>query len=370
MKKILRIVVALALLAPAPVRAAGGADPYGFLLLDSNARAAALGGAYTALGSGAGALAYNPAGLARTERNEVSFMHSQYFQGVTQDFLNVASPVGLGASLNYLSFGDVQQTTLANPGGTGLGDTTLSDLALGAGYGRKLTEDLALGGGAKYIRETIDQTPRDNIAFDLGVLYAVPRLRGLSLGAALQNMGPTVSYDQARENQPLTWRLGGAYRRDWLGASHALALDVVKERNDSAHVSVGVETLVRKALALRLGYNQSNDAGVGITAGVGWQIRDFGFDYAIVPFGPLGYSHRLSVAFRWGGKIAAPAALPSPEGAPAVSSGTATGAVAPALSAPTAAAPIMPAASSAASPVPAAVDKEPPAPPPPSPSRP
>ena len=306
--------MALALLAPVPLRASGGADPYGFLLLDANARAAALGGAYTALGTGAGSLAYNPAGLARTESNEVSFMHNQYFQGVTQEYLNLASPLGLGASLNYLSFGDVQRTTLDHPAGDGLGQTSLSDLALGLGYGRKLTDDLSVGVGGRYIREVIDQTPRDNASFDLGGHYVVPRLSGLSVGAAVQNMGPTVSYDQAQENQPLTWRLGGAYRRDWLGASHALALDVVKERNDSAYVSVGVETRVLKMLALRLGYNQSNDAGVGITAGIGCRIHDFDFDYAIVPFGALGYSNRLSVAFRWGGATskAVPEAAPAP----------------------------------------------------------
>jgi opacity protein-like surface antigen len=301
MKRTLGMVFALALLAPPPVRAAGGADPYGFLFLDSNARAAAMGGAYTALGSGAGVLAYNPAGLAGAERNEVSFMHNQSFQGVTQDFLDYSSPRGWGASLNYLSFGDVKETTLAEPAGVGLGQTSLSDLALGLGYGRKLTEALSVGAGAKYIREVIDRTARDNASFDLGVLYAVPRLRGLSVGAALQNMGQTVSYDQAHENQPLTWRLGGAYRRDWLGASHALALDVVKERNGSAHVSLGVESMAFKAMALRLGYDQGNDAGVGMTAGVGWRRRDFGLDYAIVPFGPLGYSHRMSATFRWGG---------------------------------------------------------------------
>jgi len=313
MKGTLGIVFALALLAP-PLRAAGGADPYGFLLLDSNARAAALGGAYTALGSGAGVLAYNSAGLARTERDEVNFMHNQYFQGITQEYLNYASPSGLGASVNYLSFGDVPQTTVNNQTGTGLGDTTLSDLSLGVGYGRRLTEDLSVGGGAKYIRETIDQTPRDNVAFDLGAHYVIPWLRGLSVGAAVLNMGPTVTYDQASENQPLTWRLGGAYQRDWLGASHALALDVVKERNDSAYVSVGVETRVLKVLALRLGYNQSNDAGVGITAGIGVRVHDFDFDYAIVPFGTLGYSNRASVGYRWGGPTAKtpPAAKASP----------------------------------------------------------
>ncbi len=372
MKKIIGLVIASALLAPAFVQAGGGADAYQFLLLDSNARAAAMGGAYTVLGTGAGALGYNPAGLARTERDEASFMHNQYFQGITQEYLDFASPLGLGASVNYLSFSDVQQTTLNNTSGSGLGDTSLSDLALSAGYGRRLTEDFSVGGGAKYIRETIDQTPRDNVAFDLGAHYVISRLRGLSVGAAVQNMGPAVTYDQAHENQPLTYRLGGAYQLDWLGASSALALDVVKERNDAATVSAGVETRVLKVLALRLGYNQSNDAGVGITAGIGVRVHDFDFDYAIVPFGTLGYSNRASVGYRWGGPTAKTPPMAKASPVPAIVPTAPSAAVPPSepqtllIANPPATAPIIaPGVSSGTISAPSA-----PAPQPPSPSRP
>ncbi|MCX5797685.1 MAG: PorV/PorQ family protein [Elusimicrobia bacterium] len=300
MKRLLAVSVVLSWLAPARVLAAAGADTEAFLLMDSNARAAAMGGAYTALASGAGALDYNPAGLSNTGRHEVSFMHNQHFQGITQEFLHYASPRGWGATLNQLSFGDVPVTTLAAPDG-GLGQTTLTDLALGAGYGFKVGGGLSVGVGGKYIRETLDSTTRDDAAFDFGALYAVPLLRGLSLGAALQNLGQTVRYDQASENQPLVFRLGGSYGREWLGASHTLSLDVIRERNDTAYLAVGVETVILKALALRLGYNQGNDAGVGMTAGVGYEIQNFSFDYAIVPYGSLGYSNRAAVTFRWGG---------------------------------------------------------------------
>jgi hypothetical protein len=61
-----------------------------------------------------------------------------------------------------------------------------------------------------------------------------------------------------------------------------------------------METLVLKVLALRLGYDQSNNAGVGITAGIGCRVHAFDFDFAIVPFGSLRYSNRASVGYRWG----------------------------------------------------------------------
>ncbi len=297
-----KIIFVLALLVPSRGLAAGGADPYAFLLLDSNARAAAMGGAYTSLASGTGALNYNAAGLSRTARHEVSFMHNQYFQGITQEFLHYASPYGWGVSFNQLSFGKVSVTTLDAPDGSGMGDTTMNDLALGTGYGLKLGESLSVGAGAKYIRETIDATTRNNVAFDLGALYAVPAMKRLSFGAAMQNLGQTVRYDRVKENQPLMFRLGGSYVREFLGASHTLSIDIIKERSDSAYAAVGVETVVLKTLDLRLGYNQSNDAGPGITAGVGYEISDLVFDYSIVPYGHLGCSHRMALSFRWGGE--------------------------------------------------------------------
>jgi hypothetical protein len=53
-------------------------------------------------------------------------------------------------------------------------------------------------------------------------------------------------------------------------------------------------------MSLRLGFGTRNDAGPGITAGVGWALRDFDLDYAFVPYGDLGVSHRLSVTWRFG----------------------------------------------------------------------
>jgi hypothetical protein len=54
-----------------------GAEPFAFLQLDSSARSAALGGAYTALASDANALQYNPGGLGMVRQNEAQFMYNQ-----------------------------------------------------------------------------------------------------------------------------------------------------------------------------------------------------------------------------------------------------------------------------------------------------
>jgi len=304
-------VISLALARPC-LAASAGAEPFDFLFLDANARPVALGGAYTALAADANALLYNPAGLAKVRLNEATFMHNQYLQGVTQEYAGFASAKGWGANVNYLSFGDVQRTTLSNPEGLGLGQATLTDLAFGAGYARAVTASLALGAGLKYIRETIDKTTAKCLAADVGGLYAVPVLRGLSLGIALQNLGPTARFQGAKENLPLNLRTGAAYVFKVRGHGNAISLDVTKERSQGALVAAGWESRVVEPLAVRLGFNTRNDAGLGISGGFGCFFRWGSIDYAFVPMGEMGNAHRISATLRWAAAPARAKAAPAP----------------------------------------------------------
>ncbi len=300
MRNIRAIVLCVLSLACAqPCWAGAGAEPFDFLFLDANARPVGMGGAYTALATDANALLYNPAGLGQVKRNEATFMHNAYMQGINQEYAAYASPHGWSANLNYLSFGDVPKTTISNPAGSGLGQTTLTDMALGLGYGRKIVDSLALGVGVKYIREVVDDYAVTGYALDAGALYAVPMVNGLDLGAAVQNIGPTTRARSAHENLPLNLRFGAAYTFKVNGHENAIVLDVSKERSQGALVSVGAETRVLEPVALRMGFNTHNDAGIGITAGFGYFFKAGSVDYAFVPMGDSGDTHRISVTLHW-----------------------------------------------------------------------
>ncbi|MBI3297145.1 MAG: PorV/PorQ family protein [Elusimicrobia bacterium] len=291
-------------LAPAARAAGAGADPFNFLFLDANARPVALGGAYTALADDANSLLYNPAGLGALRGHEATFMHDQHFLGITQEYAAYASPKGWSVNVNSLDFGETTKTTYANPSGAGFGAVGLTDLAAGAGYGRQFFERLRLGAGFKYIRESIADLTATGYAFDLGVQHDPALLRGLTLGAAIQNLGPSVRFQRASERLPLNMRLGAAYRFEALGQRSAVALDVTKARSETPLVGFGVESVVGGVLPLRLGFTTRNQAGLGITFGLGWLHPRFGVDYAFVPYGELGSSHRMSVTVRWGGERA------------------------------------------------------------------
>lgn len=291
----------LLLLAGGAARAqsSAGADAFDFLRLDANARPVGMGGAYTALATDANALLYNPAGLARVSANEATFMHNQYAQGVGQQYVGVALKRGLGFQLNYASLGDVPRTTISQPGGAG-SRLSVSDLSLGAGYGRALTSDLAVGGGVKYVSESLGDVTANGYAADFGGLYRMTDVKGLTLGASLLNVGPMVKFASRSEKLPTTVRAGAAYALKLPRNDVTLAADLTKGLTDKIRLGLGAETLVDGQFAARFGFTTRNDAGLGVTFGLGWAGKKFGADYAFVPLGDLGNAHRISLTLRWG----------------------------------------------------------------------
>ena len=318
-KALFYCLLAAAIPGRALAQTSAGGESFEFLLLDANARAVALGGAYTALAADANALLYNPAGLARVKTHEATFMHNQYLQGLTQEYLAMAAASGWGAGFNFFDFGSMDRTTLSHQSG-GIGEFGLSNMALSAGYGRNYGP-LSLGGGLKYIREATDNVTAAGCAADLGAMYDIQRYPGLTLGAALQNMGPAVKFIGKREKLPFLMRGGMAYSFKAFNSRSVAALDVSKAGSDKLRFGAGSEILLNNVIALRAGFTTRNDAGIGLTAGAGWQWKSGSIDYALVPFGDLGLTHRISLNYRWGGagakpEIKKPAVKPVPSEKP------------------------------------------------------
>lgn len=309
MKRTLAALLAAAL--PASAWAGAGTTPLESLKLDADARAVALGGAYAALASDANALLYNPGGLAFVPRNEAVFMHNEYFEGVRQEYAAFALRRGWGGQVSYLTYGEIQKTTLSNKTGAGLGTYGASDLAVSVGNGRRLWGGLGAGAALKYFRQTIETVTADGVAADGGLLFAPAGLPGLRAAATVRNFGPAVRYQREGQNLPLEVRLGGAYTGRPAGQETTLVVDAAKPRGDGPQVQAGLESVLAGRLPIRLGYDMRNEAGLGLTAGFGWRARDFRVDYAFVSFGDLGAAHRVSAALRWG-----PGGEPRPEPKP------------------------------------------------------
>lgn len=166
------------------------------LSIPIGSRGTALGGAVVASTSGVESVFWNPAGLALIEGPELMFSHQQYLADIDINFGGAAVAIEtfgtLAVSAKVVSIGEMEQTTDAQP--TGTGRTFNPTLAvLGLSYGRALTNKVSMGATFYYIREDILDVSADGIALDVGFLYE-SGWRGLKFGFAMKNYGPEMSF--------------------------------------------------------------------------------------------------------------------------------------------------------------------------------
>ena len=269
-----------------------------FLKIGIGAKAMGMGESHVAATDDLYASYWNPAGLARIQQPQLALMHNEWFAGINHQFIGFALPVGdigtVGASANYLSFGELQgrdrdgnETTIFRP----------YDLALIVSYANAVTSNLAFGANAKFLREQIADESGTGIAFDFGGLYTFPELP-LALGFNAQHVGPRVRFVEEAFGLPFTFRFGAAYQ-PWSEA-FMLTADVVRPSDNDITTGVGAAYTIADILQLRTGYKYKlggNDLGgtSGLTGGFGLTLRRFQIDYALVPFGVLGLTHRFSL---------------------------------------------------------------------------
>lgn len=272
-----------------------------FLDIGVGGRALGMGGAYTALADDANSLYWNPAGLSALKKREFTASHAELFESTRHDFLVYAQPLMQGAfaaGVTYLSQGKIE-------GRDGLGRPTggfdASDAALSLGYGRKF-EAADLGATFKYLRSHIGSTEAQGVAADVGAKRAFGRT---SVGAALRNLGPGLKFQDQRNDLPLRLAVGAAYQ---FVDGHAAAAEFINgPRGAGTAVSIGGEYQAVKSLYLRAGYTTQTavtggsgfDAARGLTMGLGFRNEKWSLDYAVLPTGELGRSHRFSLGARW-----------------------------------------------------------------------
>jgi hypothetical protein len=285
--------------AAAPAHGAAGAQSLDFLRLNAGPRETAMGGAAAAVGGDAYSFAYNPALLASLRSQQLAFAQAVWVQSVQYQDLAYGRPTAagaFGARLQRLDYGNIPQYDAA---GAANGSVEPSDFLAGLGYARDFPScGLALGGGFKFVRESLGPVAGQTELFDLGAAWR-PERGDLSLGLALLDLGPGVSYDTSQGPSPTELVAGVADR--FYGESLVVALDGHFPRGQAPHGGFGAELWVLDALAFRAGLELLQDEGAGIRAGLGFRFQRFQVDYAFSVMGDLGQTHHAAVTLRFGG---------------------------------------------------------------------
>lgn len=129
-------------------------------------------------------------------------------------------------------------------------------------------------------------------------LYDTP-IPKLSAGLVIQNIGTKIKFMSEGDPLPLNIKLGGVYKLlkdDTL----TLALDVNKPIDNEINLHIGGEYWATDMIVLRLGYKTTTVGNLGalsgLSMGLGFKWLRYGIDYAWVPYGDLGNTHRFSLS--------------------------------------------------------------------------
>jgi hypothetical protein len=301
-----------------------------FLLIEPSARVAAMGNAGVTTYSEVISAYYNPAAIAKLPHSDVQFTHSMWLADITYDYaaaafkLNQTNSIAL--SFTSLRSGEIDVRTVELPLGTGE-KYTVSNLAVGLGYGRMISDRFSVGIEINYIQETIWHSSLYAVGVNVGTLYRLSA-DGLHIGASISNFGTRSKYsgrdlrvrydhntDRYGDNSnipgtivtdtyplPIVFRVGIGYPIRLSPANEIIVVaDAYHPSDNTESISFGAEWKFRRILALRAGYQNmfQQDSEVGLTLGVGISYPVLGydvrFDYAWADHGRLGDTQRFTV---------------------------------------------------------------------------
>ena len=334
-----------------------------FLLISPSSRNSAMGEAGVAIADDVSAVFWNPAGLGFQKGMELSLNHSNWLPQFQQSDLffeyasykmDVPSTGGtLGAALTYLNLGEFERRDEAN---NRLGTFKSYEIAFTAAYGTRLDEDFSLGVGLRLIHSSLSQvgTAREQgsgtataVAGDLGVLYRPSKLvlpftdtdigNRLAIGASISNIGPSISYIDEDQSDPLptALRLGFAYdlvhekynTLTWTTDVTKLLVSRTDKVADPFYEAVykswegdnvlntftlgtGIEYWYSQLVGLRFGFfhedpSQGNRRFLTFGAGVRYDIYGFDFSYISTAISdddtpsPLSETLRFTLTVNW-----------------------------------------------------------------------
>jgi hypothetical protein len=251
-------------------------------------------------------------------KKEITLMHANWLPELASDlyyeylsYVQHSEGWGtMGANITFLSLGRNVRT---DEQGNVKGEFDSYETAFAFSYGTKLSPNLSTGLSAKIIYSHLSDRGAgqergkgsgSSFALDIGFLY---RLKRLSLGTALTNLGPNIAYIDLNQSDPLPRNLavGFAYRivdtpfnrltatfeinKELVGVQltddpNTTVKEGIGNEFKEAIENMGIEYWYGSYVALRAGYVYDQVGDVkNPTFGAGLQYGIFRFDFAYIP---------------------------------------------------------------------------------------
>jgi hypothetical protein len=292
-----------------------------FMSIGVDARAQAMGGAFSSLSAGVASLFYNPAGITSIQRPEFSFMHTQQMiASVNYDFLaagfkqNDDRVIALGlVRLGIDNIKDSRQAQrIINQAGdwnidfSQVRDFNASDYIFTLAVAQNWRKVWSWGVNLKLIRRNLAEYHANGFGLDFGVQRTFRQ--NIYLGLAVKNITTTlIAWDTgSKELVKPEMNLGLGYFISFLKLNSNLlpVIDLIiraENRQQSASANLGSISL-DYAAGLEYSYHRiifirgGLDEIQRLNLGVGLQIPHLRVDYAFTSYdSELGNSHRVGL---------------------------------------------------------------------------
>jgi outer membrane protein OmpA-like peptidoglycan-associated protein len=273
-----------------------GTTVFPLLKIGPGPRAAAMGEGFIGLSDDATACYWNPAGLAQVNNFEAFLSHQEWFYGFRDEYISFALPVGkgaLGLGAAYSRVDGVENWTSNNEPG----DTFATQSGfIGLSYGHEIANFFLLGATVKGLYDDLRVTTGTGFCGDLGFIFRLGE--HFNIGLAGQNLGLGIQYDDQTHPLPMQLKLGLCLKPNHFN----IVTDFTLPFDNTPYANFGVEWNIKNIFALRAGY-QSGPQDLsslgwqnGMSFGCGIFLGKVAVDYAYVPYGSLGNTHRLSLS--------------------------------------------------------------------------
>jgi len=306
LKKTVLSIALICLISASAIFAGNGTNSALFLKMPTSGAIAGLNGAYTSLAQDVNSLSVNPAGLGEVANKQFLFMHNNYFEDLTHNYIAYCQPINvlkgaLGINCSLFDAGNIEKTRIL----TGVtysnnGDFSAKDIALGLSYGKRINEYLNTGISLKYINSKIDDEKANAFSADLGMIVKSNISdQPVKFGAAIKNIGTKLKYNRENESLPAEYRLGlSSVFPVNDGFSITPSIDAVYTKDENFNFNIGAECRMIDSFFIRMGYDSSIDIGNGLSYGLGFKIQHISIDYAFASYSDIGDAHRISLSFK------------------------------------------------------------------------
>jgi len=271
-----------------------------------------MGEVATGLADDAGAMHYNPAGIATIRNIELNAMYHQNIMDTRNGAINFTYPLnrglllgkkaGMGIGVLAYQGGNIEWIKL-NPDESIKSSEIVkaeTDYQIGLCYSEEIARfygNTYAGLMVKWVQSTLVEKYEANaLGIDMGILH---KWGGLGLGVAVQNIGTEMKFIEEGDSLPLTLRLGGSYGRKIARiVNMVVGIDVVKVKNEDMGCNMGGECWIGDILGIRAGYKIKDEDKISIGASIRykWVQLDYGYKMMDV----LDSTHQMAITLRMG----------------------------------------------------------------------